>query len=326
MAKKAAAKSKPKSRSSRHDRTAVRWEAEGEVLPRYPIFIPSKGRAKEVAAARMFSQDGVPFKVVVEPQEREAYEEEWEGHVITLPENDRGLVFARNWIKEYSISQGAERHWQFDDDVVAMLRLHKGYRMYCASNVALAVAEDFVERYENVGLASFNSEFFCPANNGVVDTKWPPFYLNSRCYTCFLMLNSLPNRWRFRYNEDTDMTLQVLADGWCTILFNTFLIRTPATLAKPGGQMVSMYGGDGRLKMSRELERVWPGIVETSRRFGRPQHKVKGYWRYFDTKLKRKEGLKIPEGPNEYGLRLVALRDVVDEDYRRLLAEQEAGR
>lgn len=37
-------------------------------------------------------------------------------------------------------------------------------------------------------------------------------------YSCTLILNSIEQRWRLLYNDDTDLCLQVLAAGWCTIL------------------------------------------------------------------------------------------------------------
>lgn len=267
-----------------------------KVLPRYPIFIPTRGRVETQLTARMFKRDGVPFRLVVEAAEAEAHIKNWGiARVLVLPESNRGLVYSRNWIKDFSTAAGDERHWQFDDDIRYMMRLHVGRRIKCVSNIALAVAEDFVERYENVALTSFNSKFFVPVAGGFAQGQWPPFYLNHRCYTDFLMLNSLPLRWRGRYNEDTDMTLQVLAAGWCTILFNAFLINTPTTLTAPGGQMTSAagsYQGDGRLRMSRELERNWPLVVTTGRRFQRPQHIVRDSWQKFDTPLRLKPDAK----------------------------------
>ena len=276
-----------------------------KILPRYPIFIPSKGRADKVLTAKCFVNDGVPFHLVVEPQEAEAYQREWGAeHVLTLPDDNKGLVFSRNWIKQYSIARGDVRHWQFDDDIKRFGRLTQGCRLYCESNIALAFCEDFVERFENVALASLNDHKFLIASHGVQKDKAPPFYLNSRCYTCFLVLNSTPYRFRGPYNEDTDMTLQCLAGGWCTMLFNAFNMVSPATLARPGGQMVSQqanYNGDGRLKMARDLERKWPGIVSVQRRFRRPQHTIKDNWRRFATPLK-----PIPNLPpmRDYGLQI----------------------
>jgi hypothetical protein len=293
-------------------------------MPRYPIFIPSKGRALKQHTAKMLTKDGIDFKIVVEPQEVAAYSEKWGEHLLVLPENNRGLVYSRNWIFEYSVAAGDVRHWQFDDDVMWLIRLNKGRRFYCAANIALAAAEDFVERYENVALASFNSEFFlaCLAD-GSSRTHWPPFYRNARCYTNFLVLNSLPNRFRYPSNEDTDMTLQVLADGWCTILFNAFLMKTPATLTAKGGQMTETYAGDGRLKMSRALERMWPGVVETRRRFGRPQHYVKDHWQLFDTPLKPRPDFVMPDKPNEYGMTLKAVGPIKNPELQKVLEEMQ---
>jgi hypothetical protein len=270
--------------------------------PRYPIYIPSKGRAHKPRTARMFDEENVPYQMVVQPDQVEDYREWAErGMLLVLPRDNMGLVYARNWIKDHSISEGHERHWQFDDDIKKMYRLHLGRRLPCSVQDAVVLLENFVDRYENVALASFNSMFFMPAARGLHvgqdGQAIPPFYLNFRCYTCFLMMNALPNRWRHLYNEDTDMTLQVLSDGWCTILFNVFLIhtedtKTNATRTKgKGGGQAQVYAGDGRLQMARQLERVWPGVVETYRRFDRPQHKVKNCWRSFDNQLIRRKDI-----------------------------------
>lgn len=233
--------------------------------------------------------------MVVNEDEEKAYADvAGKDRVLVLPESNRGLVYARNWIKDHSIAEGAERHWQFDDDISRMVRCHKGYRITMSSKDAIACAEEFVNRYENVALASFNSEFFIPMRHGLTSTTIPPFYLNARCYTVFLVLNSMPNRWRRKYNEDTDMTLQVLASGWCTVLFNAFAIKTPRTMTAAGGQD-GVYAGDGRLKMAREVERLWPGVVTVKRHFKRPQHHVSGMWKKFDTPLRLKAGLTREE-------------------------------
>lgn len=294
--------------------------------PRYPIYIPSKSRADLMFTAKAFDKDGVSYRVVVEPNEVEDYKK-YGDRLLVLPENSKGLVYARNWIKEHAISEGHARHWQFDDDIEYLSRIHKGYRIRCSSNVALRVLEDFVDRYENIALASFNSEFFIPVAHGKAHTTLHKvFYLNARCYTCFLMLNSVRNKWRFKYNEDTDMTLQVLAGGWCTILFNAFCIKTKETMTYGGGQE-SVYTDDGRLQMARQLERIWPGVVTTYRRFGRPQHKIKDKWMKFDNKLIRRKDIdweKLAKGGSDnYGLELTQISDKVkSKDLRNLLKEE----
>lgn len=75
-----------------------------------------------------------------------------------------------------------------------------------------------------------------------------------------------------------------------------------------GGNSSQLYQGDGRTTMARSLERVWPGVVTTNRRFGRPQHVVADSWKKFDTKLIRKPGLDLDllDKVNNYGLTLKA--------------------
>jgi hypothetical protein len=202
-------------------------------------------------------------------------------------------------------------------------RVYRGERLHCKSGPALAASEDFVDRYENVALAGLNYVMF-----GLHVTK--PFILNCRVYSCTLVLNSLPYRWRGRYNEDTDYCLQVLAGGWCTILINAFLVQKIASMNMKGGNTTELYeSGDGRLKMARSLERRWPGVVEVKRRWGRPQHVVHSAWQKFDTPLKRRPDVEVGTGPDEYGmtLRQVApeirsaeMRELVA-DHRRLVED-----
>ena len=292
------------------------------MMPKYPVYIPSKGRADDMMTANMFDKYHVPYRVVVQPDQVEAYAK-WKDRLLVLPEDGKGLVYARNWIKDHSIAEGHERHWQFDDDIKYMLRVVRGDRVPIAANDALALAEEFTDRYENVAISSFNSAFFVPSRYGLTDTpNQPPFYLNVRCYTCFLINNVLANRWRNRYNEDTDMTLQALADGWCTILFNAFLIWTVNTMTHKGGQ-TSIYVNDGRLRMADQLKTMWPGTVDITRRHGRPQHIIEHDWRRFTTKLKRKEDVVIPTDDSHRGLTLkpVAQKGIDHERAKALLGE-----
>lgn len=285
------------------------------MLPRYPIYIPSKGRAAWSHTARFLKNDGVPFLVVVEEPEREEYAKALgEDSLLVLPFVDQGLIAARNWIKQHSIEQGSVRHWQLDDNIRNIRRLYKGKRIPCAAGPALAAAEDFADRYENLAIVGLNYKMFA-----VPGEPQPPFYLNGHVYSCSLILNAIPHRWRLRYNDDTDLCLQVLADGWCTALINVFLIEKIWTMVVPGGNTEDLYRGDGRLKMARALERVWPGVVYTARRFSRPQHRIKYEWKRFDNKLIRRPDVVVPDGPNEYGLRLGAVQPVKARELREWL-------
>lgn len=267
-----------------------------------------------------------PFFLVVEPQEHGAYLEHFPREcILTLPFRDRGSVIpARNWIKEHSIKNGDRRHWQLDDNISYAGRRWKGYRIRCDCRTALYAAEQFIDRYQNIAVGGLNYEMFV-----VPGSPMPPFALNVHVYSCSLIQNDIPHTWRGRYNEDTDLCLQVLADKWCTVLFNAFFIKKIRTMLIKGGNTDTLdYKDDGRVKMARALEREWPGVSETKRRFRRPQHVIAYNWRKFDTLLERKADINIRPGVDEFGMRLVKLRelkndpgepfrDVVDEHIRR---------
>ena len=157
-------------------------------MPKYPIFIPSRGRYESGFTMKFLKQEGVPFILVVEPQEKDIYEKLYGGagvEVLTLPENDRGLIYARNWIKQYSTKRGDARHWQIDDNIRGVQRLYKWKRLPCDSGPAFRCIEDFSYRYENVGLSGMNYVMF---GVGVM----PPFYLNVHVYSCTLVNNEIP--------------------------------------------------------------------------------------------------------------------------------------
>ena len=211
-------------------------------------------------------------------------------------------MYARNWIKKHSIELGARRHWQLDDNITRIRRMYKRSRIECDAGIALRCTEHFVDRYENVAIAGMNYDMFAYGADAI-----PPFYLNIRVYSCSLILNEIPNRWRMIYNDDTDICLQVLADGWCTILMNAFLIDKKQTMTMKGGNSDDLYHKhDGRLKMAKCLERLWPRVVKTKRRFDRPQHVVHDSWRKFDTPLKRRADFDFENLPahDEFGMKL----------------------
>jgi hypothetical protein len=285
-------------------------------LPRYPVYIPSKGRADNPLTAQFLIKDGVPFYFVVEPSDVDAYAKVVRrDRVLILPwstkeekvafcrargiETGGGVIAARNWIKEHATSAGYKRHWQLDDNISGMFRRIEGLKLPCRSGVAFAAMEDFVDRYENIGIAGANYFMFA-ANR----TKIPPYYLNAHVYSCTLVLN-----------EDTDICLQVLAGGLCTVAFNAFLAYKMQTMTMKGGNTDALYGGDGRLRMARTLERRWPGIVTTRRRFGRPQHVVFDSWKRFDTPLKRRADLDWSAieaaDANEYGMHLTQVKSTL---------------
>lgn len=220
--------------------------------------------------------------------------------LLVLPFSNLGLggIPARNWVWEHAKSSGASKHWILDDNIRGIMRRWKACRVPCDSGPAFAAAEEYTARYSNVGVAGLNYHMACPNKQ-----KIQPVRKNVHIYSCLLIDNALPFRWRGRYNEDTDLCLQVLAAGLCTLQFNVFMIQKMPTMTMKGGNSDELYKGDGRLEMAMSLQRQWPRLVDIKRRFGRPQHVVN--WRQFRTPLILRPGIEPPEDP-EFGLRLHA--------------------
>ena len=269
---------------------------------KYPIYVISKGRPKSCLTARELNIMNVPFYLVVEPNEYDKYKSVAKD-VLVLPNNfselGMGSIPVRNWVWEHSILNGHERHWILDDNIEGFHRLNRNEKPKVTSGTIFRCAEDFTDRYENVGISGFNYYSFCKTTDAV-----PPYYLNTRVYSCILIKNDLPYRWRGRYNEDTDLSLRALKDGWCTILFNAFLIGKVTTLRMKGGNTDTIYNtGDNRREFAESLQKQHPDVVKVTWKFNRWHHQVN--YKGFKQKLIRKENLVVENKINNYGMALI---------------------
>ena len=240
--------------------------------PKYPVYIISKGRADTRLTAKALEAIDVPYHIVIEPQELDDYAAVIEeSKILILPFSNlgSGSIPARNWVWDHAQSTGAKRHWILDDNIEGFYRLNNNLKTPVGDGTIFRCAEDLVDRYKNVPKAGFNYFMFAPRKTIV-----PALYLNTRVYSCILLENSAPYRWRGRYNEDTDLSLRILKDGNCTILFNAFLAGKSATMTMKGGNSDELYQDDGRLQMSESLVEQHPDVTKTSFKWGRHQHHV----------------------------------------------------
>jgi len=269
--------------------------------PLYPIYIISKGRWESRLTSKSLEKMSVPYRIVIEPQELEKYSNVISPEkILVLPFQNlnQGSIPARNWVWEHAISEGAKRHWILDDNISGFERLNRNKRIKIKSGGIFKCAEDFVDRYENVALAGFEYRHF----SGGARREKPPFRTNTRIYSCILIDNQIPFRWRGKYNEDTDLAIRVLKSGFCTILFHCLLQSKVATMVMSGGNTDTIYNkGDERLEFAKSLQQQHPDVVKVVRRYNRWHHDV-DYSLFQRNKLKRKESIIIPTGINNYGM------------------------
>ena len=274
--------------------------------PKYPIYVISKGRWESRLTSKALERMDVPYRMVVEPQEYDEYASAIdEEKILTLPFSNlgQGSIPARNWVWEHSVEEGHERHWILDDNLSGFYRLYNNIKTPTFCGNIFRAAEEFTDRYENVAMSGLNYFMFASRKSVV-----PPYYLNTRIYSCILLKNDLSFRWRGKYNEDTDLSLRILKDGWCTVLFNAFLTDKVATLSMKGGNTDELYQGDGRLDMAKSLQEQHPDVTTVTRKWGRWQHHV-NYKPFKRNKLKLKEDAVIEEKPNDYGMYLESIKE-----------------
>lgn len=228
---------------------------------------------------------GVSYYVVIEKEQYEDYLKRFnKNQILVLPEiyhtnydtfdeigqlKSQGPGPARNYAWDHSIKNGFSWHWVMDDNINGFYRFHENRQIKLADGLFFKSMEDFVLRYENVSMAGPNYYMFIPRK-----AKCSPLIFNTRIYSCNLIRNDVPYRWRGRYNEDTDLSLRMLKDGWCTIQFNTLLQQKIATQTIKGGNDERFYSKEGTYPKSEMLKRMHPEITKIVYKFSRWHHTV----------------------------------------------------
>lgn len=301
--------------------------------PQFPLYIPSKGRSEYMITSKVLTEIGVKHFIIVEPQEVQKYKEAIKrfGLLATVVELDlsykekydlcdnlgltksTGPGPARNFAWDHSVKNGHLWHWVMDDNITSFRRLNKNEKVKVSNGAVFKAMEDFVLRYQNVGMAGPNYYMFAPAR-----TKIPPFVTNTRIYSCNLIRNDLPVRWRGRYNEDTILSLDILKRKWCTIQFNAFLQQKMPTQTIKGGNTDEFYhaegtlkkgdryASDGTLEKSKMQVAVHPDVSKIVWKFGRVHHHV-DYSVFKRLALILKKDLQIEHKENNYGMSLKQL-------------------
>lgn len=270
--------------------------------PKYPIYIISKGRWQKRQTSRALEIMNVPYRIVIEPQEYKNYAKFIDkDKILVLPFSNlgQGSIPARNWVWEHSISEGYQKHWILDDNMDSFYRLNRNMKLIVTSGAIFQAAENFVDRYENIALSGFQYNSFV-----FKDAIVPPYRLNTRIYSCILIDNKLPYRWRGKFNEDTDLSLRVLKDGYCTMLFNAFLVNKETTMRAKGGNTEELYKQtNNRKEFALSLQEQHPDVVNVVWKFNRWHHSV-DYKPFKKNKLIKKENIKIKNCIDNYGMQI----------------------
>ena len=281
--------------------------------PEYPIYIVSKGRWDSRLTSRALEEMNVPYHIIVEKDEYDKYAAVIDpSKILITPEKHNkeydpfwkdddpriGPGAARNFAWQHSIDNGYDWHWVMDDNLDAFHRMTDNIKAEVTSGTIFKCMEDFVMRYDNIAIAGPNYYNFAKATEAL-----PPYVKNTRIYSCLFIRNDIPYRWRGRYNEDTDICLRVLKDGWATIQFNAFLQGKVTTQRMKGGNHEQFYEKDGTYLKSKMLEDMHPDVAKVVWKFNRWHHHVD--YRPFKHISLGNRKKDIPLEVNNYGMSLL---------------------
>ena len=282
--------------------------------PKYPLYIVSKGRADSRLTSKALEKMNTPYFIVIEKQEYddyaavinpkkililpEKYQEEYDVFDDLGRTKSTGPGAARNFVWEHSTASGCKWHWVMDDNIQMFLRMNKNLQIPVSNGAIFRAMEDFCERYENVSMAGPNYYMFVPRKS-----KVPPFIKNTRIYSCNLIKNDTPFRWRGRYNEDTDLSLRMLKAGWCTIQFNAFMQLKTTTQVLRGGNSKEFYDKEGTKPKSQMQVDMHPDVSKIVWKFGRWHHHV-DYTSFKNINLIKKADYKTKKKVKNYGMTL----------------------
>ncbi len=288
--------------------------------PKYPIYVVSKGRYDfKGNTSNFLTKMCVKHFIVVEPQEYDLYVKNMQNEYCTVlkldmsykdnydvfsdigKDNSTGPGAARNFVWDDSIKRGYKWHWVLDDNIECFDRYWRGHKIYSHSPENFRCLEEFVDRYDNIAIAGLNYSKFCAGMS-----KPHAYSMNTRIYSFLLIRNDIPYRWRGRYNEDTDLSLRVLKDGWCTVQFNAYLAAKITTQKIKGGNTEEFYAKEGTLNKSKMLEDMHPDVAKVVWKFSRWHHEVD--YSGFKQELKMKDEFKnLPKDTNEHGQIIVRI-------------------
>lgn len=276
---------------------------------RYPVCIPSKGRAAHQKTGKALDKMGVDYRFFVEETEAEQYIAALGAEkVVVMPFHDlgQGSIPARNFIWEWAKERGFRRHWVVDDNITSFTRAHFNRRLRVFGGGFFRAMEDFVDRYENIPMAGPHGQGFVEDSHGGEG----PILWNSRVYSCILLDTQQEERWRGRYNEDTDLSLRFLKKGLPTLLFRTFCMAKASTAGSkgrptPGGNTDNVYNtGDHRLAFAKSLQEQHPDVVSVEWKHNRWHHTV-DYIPFKKNAPILKNGITVTPITDEYGMVLM---------------------
>jgi hypothetical protein len=251
----------------------------------FPVYIPSRKRSASITTSKLFKIDGILYKVVIEPQDESDYLKYFtKDELLVMDKNDQGIGYVRNFIKQHSIANGDAFHWQFDDNIKNFALRIDDKNVKCSAISAIKQIEQVVAKYSNIGGAGMMHQAFAFAQKQDI-------VVNRQVYTAMLLSNATKAQFRNGIIEDTDYNMQILTEGYCTLLFARVIMNKETTMKMTGGNTEISHAGNGRLVRSQALVDAWPMAFKIVHKDGRTRIAPSKIWASFQQTPIEKEAL-----------------------------------
>jgi hypothetical protein len=220
----------------------------GEKKNKYPIYVVSFGRYEQCFyTISNLEKMKLNYYICIQKKEEKEYNKMLKennfvkclGLVISVNTTQGGYKQRQKCITD-ATNKGFSKCWILDDNINGWVYNNNGSHKI-TNGLCFSLLEDFMDNIkEPVGILSHNYTFDIRINQ-----LMPPFNVNKKNYSSLLLnidlLNKNNIKWRLKYNEDVDLTLQCLSKKIYTVGTNFFSCNKLPTLSCKGGNTTSIY-------------------------------------------------------------------------------------
>lgn len=228
----------------------ISYQFNKKFTPKYPIYVISHKRynKKDCLTIKNLERMNLQYYLCIRENQEEHYrkfieKQKYSGaNILTIDIGDdiKGGTSQRNFCWKHSVSMGHKKFWLLDDNMDGWSYFNELNKVKINSPLCFTLLEDIIDNTKNVGIISHNYLGDVPKT----DLR-PPLQHNCKNYSSLLinteLLDKFNIKFRLLYNEDVDLTLQVLSNGINTLGTNIILVDKKQTGSCDGGNL-EIYG------------------------------------------------------------------------------------
>lgn len=221
----------------------------------FPIFIPSKGRP-ECKTAEFLKKEGIPFKIIIEPQDIPEYRRWGKKNLLLLPENDKGIAYTRNFVLKHCKRKHIDWCWVMDDDLTSFFKTVANRNVKCTWKQVREHIEPQLKKSNRFGQASLEYSQYAWSSNGK-----PKINSYNDCFvalkTSLFRKHEITWDESFALKSDRDISIQLIMKGLNNVRFTKFSFGTPENGSNKGGLHGVYEKKSIERLMSFKLEEKW---------------------------------------------------------------------